>query len=79
MRRCKYFRRISWTFYHKVLGFDVASSIQCSLSRLVYNYSRDYETGCEMEPMYPCYEPVEIDPYWKDIVDETNRRLNNEK
>lgn len=26
-----------------------------------------------------CYTPVEIDPYWKDIVDETNRRLNNEK
>lgn len=25
-----------------------------------------------------CYEPVEIDPYWKDIIDETNRRLNNE-
>lgn len=25
------------------------------------------------------YTPVELDPYWKDIVDETNRRLNNEK
>lgn len=25
------------------------------------------------------YTPVEIDPYWKDIVDETNRSLNNEK
>lgn len=24
------------------------------------------------------YNPVEIDPYWKDIVDETNRRLYNE-
>lgn len=23
------------------------------------------------------YTPVEIDPYWKDIIDETNRRLNN--
>lgn len=24
------------------------------------------------------YRPVELDPYWKDIVDETNRRLYNE-
>lgn len=23
------------------------------------------------------YISVEIDPYWKDIIDETNRRLNN--
>lgn len=23
------------------------------------------------------YTPVEVDPYWKDIIDETNRRLNN--
>lgn len=22
------------------------------------------------------YTPVEVDPYWKDIIDETNRRLN---
>lgn len=21
------------------------------------------------------YTPVEVDPYWKDIIDETNRRL----
>lgn len=24
------------------------------------------------------YIPVELDPYWKDIFDETNRRLNND-
>lgn len=21
------------------------------------------------------YTPIEVDPYWKDIIDETNRRL----
>ena len=31
---------------------------------------------CPIGSMIPnCYTPVEIDPYWKDIVDETNRRL----
>lgn len=31
---------------------------------------------CCMGSMIPqCYEPVEVDPYWKDIFDETNRRL----
>lgn len=25
------------------------------------------------------FESVELDPYWKDIIDETNRRLNLKK
>ena len=25
------------------------------------------------------HTPVEIDPYWKDIFDETNRRLNEQQ
>ena len=33
------------------------------------------------DDIIPCkcqyYIPVELDPCWKDIVDETNRRLNN--
>lgn len=79
MRRCKYFRRISWTFYDKKSGFGIVSAIKCDCGKFVYNYSEDNTTGCEMEPLYPCYEPVELDPYWKDIVDETNRRIDNEK
>lgn len=75
MRRCKYFRRISWSHYNENLGLNVVSSIQYNCGRLVYNYFWDNRTGCEIEPTYPCYEPVEIDPYWKDIFDETNRRL----
>lgn len=73
--RCKYFRRIPWSHYSESLGLNVVSSIQCSCGRLRYNYSKDNKTGCEIEPVYPCYEPVELDPYWKDIFDETNRRL----
>lgn len=34
---------------------------------------------CKIIRGYKClnYTPVELDPYWKNIIDETNRRLNN--
>lgn len=39
-------------------------------------YKGDTLCFCPVGLMIPqCYEPVELDPYWKDIFDETNRRL----
>lgn len=37
-----------------------------------------YPLNCE-QGLSVCYTPVELDPYWKDIVDETNRRLNEQQ
>lgn len=37
----------------------------------------DNEKGCMLYTECGNYIPVEIDPYYKDIIDETNRRLNN--
>lgn len=37
------------------------------------------EKGCMSYAACGNYTPVEIDPYWKDIIDETNRRLNSTK
>lgn len=33
---------------------------------------------CGIKKLCEDYTPVEVDPYWKGIIDETNRRLNNE-
>lgn len=70
MRRCKYFYSETWVYpsnppeYHRIA--------QCT---------GEFKLGfCPSEcrkGIPECYTPVEIDPYWKDIVDETNRRLNN--
>lgn len=37
----------------------------------------DNEEGCMAYTACGNYTPVELDPYWKDIFDETNRRLQN--
>lgn len=39
----------------------------------------DNKEGCIEYEEYNNYTPVEVDPYWKDIIDETNRRLNLKK
>lgn len=33
------------------------------------------DCNCNLKKLCEDYTPVEIDPYWKDIIDETNRRL----
>lgn len=66
MRRCKYYKRaIKPHFVNKELFMNWY--LYCSF---------DYSEGCIILNCIH-YTPVEIDPYWKDIVDETNRRLNN--
>lgn len=66
MRRCKYFYRETWLSY----DYIPCSSILCTRCQLPYVKIEDCETG-----LSPCYTPVEIDPYWKDIIDETNKRF----
>lgn len=71
MRRCKYFYSEIWVYpsnppeYHRV--------VHC-LGCFKLGF-KPYE--CR-KGLSDCYTPVEVDPYWKDIIDETNRRLNNE-
>lgn len=69
MRRCKHF--IETTLIYRIL-------VDCDKKLLGRNWDGTGELGCN-KGVYPCYEPVEIDPYWKDIFDETNRRLNEQQ
>lgn len=62
MRRCKY-AIINNSIFYDCCGKDNNEEI-CHQKALKI-------------AILDCYEPVEIDPYWKDIIDETNRRLNN--
>lgn len=79
MRRCKHFRRITWMYKSHPDGtMEYGSSIDCEINKLIVTWGDIGKPQCN-EGIYSCYTPVEIDPYWKDIVDETNRRLNNEK
>lgn len=68
MRRCKYFYRETWLCYNYI----PCSAITCTRKQLPFVEIESCDTGIN-----DCYTPVEIDPYWKDIIDETNRRLNN--
>lgn len=70
MRRCKYYKKeIKPHFVNKELFINWY--LYCSF---------DDSEGCIiLHENCIHYTPVEIDPYWKDIVDETNKRLNNEK
>lgn len=63
MRRCKYYKKeIKPHFVNKELFINW--------------YLYCYSEGCIiLHGNCIHYTPVEIDPYWKDIVDETNRRL----
>lgn len=63
MRRCKYATRGDSIFYDC-----------CSKDN---NKKMCHQKALKIA-ILDCYTPVEVDPYWKDIIDETNRRLNNE-
>lgn len=66
MRRCKYYKKeLKAHLVDKELL--ISWHLYCSF---------DNSEGC-IEAHENCinYTPVELDPYWKDIVDETNRRL----
>lgn len=69
MRRCKYFYRES-TLCPLNNSFEKATFIQCTSCRMTVWNVDDCKLG-KLE----CYSPVTVDAYWKDIVDETNRRL----
>lgn len=69
MKRCKHFYLEIWTS-----PFNPPEIIQFTrCSRYTLGFC---PLNCE-KGLPDCYEPVEINPYWKDIIDETNRRLNN--
>lgn len=69
MRRCKY-EVVNKSF--RFIDNDLLSTKE-------FFCLHDKAKGCMSYAWCNNYTPVEIDPYWKDIVDETNRRLNNEK
>lgn len=76
MRRCKYFYRETWLYEDYVTKRkEKASGIQCTNNKLVYVWDGVSILPCLIEKGCDYYSPVELDPYWKDIVDETNRRL----
>ena len=49
------------------------------MRRCKYYYECDYKISITNKCLCRPHTPVDLAPYWKDIVDETNRRLNNEK
>lgn len=77
MRRCKYFEQESWCYRDpRSSKTEIASSIRCLMGQLYYVWDGVSEVPCYTGNT-PCYTPVELDPYWKDIFDETNKRLYN--
>ena len=75
MRRCKYFYRYTWCYEDYVTKqIEKASGVQCIKGRLPYVWDGISNIPC-LNGSTDCYTPVELDPYWKDIFDETNRRL----
>lgn len=75
MRRCKHFLKRTWIYKSYPEGtMEFGSAINCGIKMLLCTWGGVGEPLCN-EGLYTCYEPVELDPYWKDIVDETNRRL----
>ena len=66
MRRCKYYKK---EFKSHLVNERLLISwyLYCSF---------DNSEGCiVLHENCIHYTPVELDPYWKDIFDETNRRL----
>lgn len=77
MRKCKYFEQETWCYLDPRTGkIEKASSIRCTRGQLYYVWDGVSEPPCPTGNT-PCYTPVDIDPYWKDIFDETNKRLYN--
>lgn len=76
MRRCKYFIRDTWYYLTPQNKTEKASSIRCLMGQLPYVWDGVGKIPCHTGNP-PCYTPVELDPYWKDTFDETNRRLYN--
>lgn len=76
MRRCRYFERETWCYLTPKNKIEKASTVRCFRGQLVYVWDGISEVPCSIGNA-PCYTPVELDPYWKDIFDETNRRLYN--
>lgn len=70
MRRCKYYYTET-----TVYPFDLEYMLleQCLKSPLLIAEDNCHNGLCKY------YTPVEIDPYWKDIIDETNRRLYGDR
>lgn len=70
MRRCKYRSNIAW------LGQEWALCNDVICGNLDVPFVDPMICGTKK-----CikYVPVEVDPYWKDIIDETNRRLEGTK
>lgn len=81
MRRCKYYTKETWYYKDYTTNkIEKASDVRCSLYYTTET-AHDF-LACLFGKSFkkcPQYTPVEIDPYWKDIIDETNRRLNNTK
>lgn len=69
MRRCKWFYSEVWV-YDLTNPPEYISVAQCLGRNPLECIPSDCEKG-----LPDCYTPVEIDLYWKDIIDETNRRL----
>lgn len=79
MRRCKYFMLESFSYLNPWSGkTETTKTIRCPIGQLSYMWNGVGEAPCHTGNP-PCYTPVELDPYWKDIFDETNRRLNNDR
>ena len=77
MRKCKYFMQESWCYTDPwTRKTEKASTIKCLMGQLPYVWNGVGEAPC-CTGNPPCHTPVELDPYWKDIFNETNKRLYN--
>ena len=75
MRRCKYFYQYTNTYNDYITREKKMVLVYyCTKKRIPYEWNGESYIPC-LFIQQDCYTPVEIDPYWKDIVDETNRRL----
>lgn len=77
MRRCKYYFRYAWWYKeYPSNNIKIASAMICN-----YKHTKDTFDNFVSCLFGKCslYTPVEVDPYWKDIIDETNRRLSLKK
>lgn len=74
MRRCKYFwRETSWLprSFDNPDNLESCTFVTCDICRMtVWNIDECKEHKLE------CYTPVDIDPYWKGVITETNKRIN---
>ena len=80
MRRCKHFNRETHCYPDYITGeMKYARGANCDKNGTVYMWGNLVNGECRAYVECPYYEVAEIDPYWKDIFDETNRRLNNDR